>query len=49
MTAPRNQDSDDLAEFGYSQSLDRSIGNHHVGTLPEHMAKNMEGAPDGQA
>ena len=26
MTSARNQDSDDLAEFGYSQSLDRSIG-----------------------
>ncbi len=26
MTAGQNQDSDDLAEFGYSQTLDRSIG-----------------------
>jgi urea carboxylase system permease len=26
MTTTRNQDSDDLAEFGYTQSLDRSIG-----------------------
>ena len=26
MTAAPNRDSDDLAEFGYSQSLDRSIG-----------------------
>ena len=26
MSSAQNQDSDDLAEFGYSQSLDRSIG-----------------------
>jgi len=26
MTSAQNQDSDDLAEFGYTQSLDRSIG-----------------------